>query len=81
MKYRSDRQELFSTRSTLNSQRRPDKGKSPKMAIKAGMTCLTGQTILKEWTTNCKNLGFLLKSFSTLTKLKQETIENAIIKV
>lgn len=77
MKYHSDRQELFSTQSTLNSQRRPDKGKSLKMAIKAG----TGQTILKEWTTNCKNLGFLLKSFSTLTKLKQETIENAIIKV
>ena len=32
------------------------------MAIKAD----TGQTILQEWKTHCKNLGFFLKPFSTL---------------
>lgn len=42
--------------------RRPDKGKSLKMAIKADI----GQTILKDWKMNCKNLGFFLKPFSTL---------------
>ena len=32
------------------------------MTIKADI----GQTILKEWKTNYENLGFFLKSFSTL---------------
>lgn len=64
--------------STLNSLRRPDKGRSLKMAIETDV----GQTVLKERKTNCKNLeGFHLKSCSTLTKLKRETIANATIKV
>lgn len=35
MKYDSERRELFPMQNTLNSLRRPDKGKSLKMAIKA----------------------------------------------
>lgn len=33
MKYDSERQELFSMQSTLNSLRRPDKGKSLKIEL------------------------------------------------
>lgn len=42
MKYDSERQELFSMQSTLNSLRRPDKGKSLKIELSNAKENLEG---------------------------------------
>lgn len=76
MKYDSEGRSC-SYEETLNTLRRPDKGKSLKIAINR-----YGLNKFKRIKNKLlKSRRIPSKSYSTLTKLKWRTIENTIIKV